>query len=111
MILSCAYDKLVIAWSYLSETMIKKYERNEQLRCMDYINTKKMQKLFVGTNRGVILTIDITPELEYVNEYAKEYSFEMDMDNMEQKPSSPSPKKGKKTKYEDDEYEGPSLTH
>jgi hypothetical protein len=58
-VLSCAFDKLVIAWNYLSEKMINKYERNEELRCMDYIDTKQ-KKLYIGTNRGVILTIDIT---------------------------------------------------
>jgi hypothetical protein len=108
-VLSCAYDKLVIAWSYLSEKMIHKYERNEQLRCMDYIDTKKMKKLFVGTNRGVILTIDITAELEYDVLGDQDYDMEMDMDYMEQEsPKSPK-KKGKFEEFESDD--GPSITH
>jgi hypothetical protein len=64
-LLSCAYDKMVIAWNYLSEKKIFLYERNEELRCMDYIDFKKQRKLYVGTNRGVILTIDISRELDY----------------------------------------------
>ena len=32
---------------------------------MDYIDTKKQKKLYVGTNRGVILTIDIAEWLEF----------------------------------------------
>lgn len=47
-LLSCAYDKLVIAWAYQKEEEIKRYEKQEQLRCMDYIESQG--KLFVGTN-------------------------------------------------------------
>jgi len=32
---------------------------------MDYIDTKKQKKLYVGTNRGVILTIDIAEWLDH----------------------------------------------
>lgn len=31
---------------------------------MDFINTKKQKKLYVGTDKGVILLIDIALELE-----------------------------------------------
>jgi hypothetical protein len=90
--------------------MIHKYERNEQLRCMDYIDTRKMKKLFVGTNRGVILTIDITAELEYDVLGDQDYDMEMDMDYYQEQIES-SPKKSKKSKFEESENEGPSITH
>ena len=34
---------------------------------MDYVNTKKQKKLYVGTNRGVILAIDIEEQLEMIS--------------------------------------------
>ena len=34
---------------------------------MDYIDSRKSKKLYVGTNRGVILTIDIQELLEMDN--------------------------------------------
>jgi len=61
-LLSCAYDKLVIAWAYQKEEEIARYEKNEELRCMDYIENQG--KLFVGTNKSNILTLDISPLLE-----------------------------------------------
>ena len=64
MVLSCAFDKRVIVWNYLSEKMITYHERSELLRCMDFIDTKKQKKLYVGTDKGVILLIDIALELE-----------------------------------------------
>ena len=60
-LLSCAFDKRVIAWQYQQETEIQRYEKQEQLRCMDYI--EQQSKLFVGTNNCNILTIDIAPLL------------------------------------------------
>ena len=30
------------------------------MRCMDYINNKEESKLLIGTDRGVILTMDIS---------------------------------------------------
>ena len=78
-VLSCAYDNLVIAWSYLMEEEIKRYERNEQMRCMDYIDSRKSQKLYVGTNKGVILTIDIQELLEMDN-LADDFSITKKMD-------------------------------
>lgn len=71
-LLSCAYDKLVIAWAYQKEEEIKRYEKQEQLRCMDYIETQG--KLFVGTNNRQILTIDIQPLLDLDNCYGDAYS-------------------------------------
>ena len=44
--------------------MITQHERSEQLRCMDFIDTKKQKKLYVGTDKGVILLIDIALELD-----------------------------------------------
>jgi hypothetical protein len=61
-LLSCAYDKLVIAWAYQKEEEITRYEKNEELRCMDYIENQG--KLFVGTNKSNIITLDISPLLE-----------------------------------------------
>jgi hypothetical protein len=34
---------------------------------MDYIDTEKQKKLFIGTNRGVILTEDLTELLKMNN--------------------------------------------
>ena len=67
LVLSCSFDKMVIAWSYLVEQEVRRWEKNEQLRCMDFIDTPKLQKLFVGTDRGVILAIDIQELLELDN--------------------------------------------
>lgn len=61
-LLSCAYDKCVIAWEYQKELEIQRFEKNEELRCLDYI--EQQGKLFVGTNSNIILTIDIGPLLE-----------------------------------------------
>ena len=44
--------------------MITQHEGSEQLRCMDFIDTKKQKKLYVGTDKGVILLIDIALELD-----------------------------------------------
>ena len=84
--LSCAYDKKVIAWSYPTEEILETYERNEELRCMDFIDIVHQKKLYVGTNRGVILTIDITDLLsrQIENEYGMEMDMDMDMDYMEE---------------------------
>ena len=43
------------------------FKKKEELRCMDFIHTEKQKKLFIGTNRGVILTEDITRLLEMKN--------------------------------------------
>lgn len=43
------------------------FKKKEELRCMDYIDTEKQKKLFIGTNRGVILTEDLTKLLEMKN--------------------------------------------
>ena len=64
-LLSCSFDKMVIAWAYQKEQEIQRFEKQEQLRCMDYIEGQS--KLFVGTNKSQILTIDIGPLLELNN--------------------------------------------
>jgi len=50
-LLSCAYDKLVIAWRYHKEEEVCRYVKDKELRCMDYIENQG--KLFVGTNAVV----------------------------------------------------------
>mmetsp|Transcript_602 Transcript_602/g.1154 ORF Transcript_602/g.1154 Transcript_602/m.1154 type:complete len:118 (+) Transcript_602:1169-1522(+) len=48
---------------------------------MDYIDSRKMQKLYVGTNRGVILTVDIQELLELdniVDDYSITKKVELD---------------------------------
>ena len=79
---------------------------------MDYIDIHYQKKLYVGTNRGVILTIDITDllQLEIANEYGME--MDMDMDYLDEEPdqiNSSQKKKGKR--YEEYENDGPSMTH
>jgi WD40 repeat protein len=59
-VLSCSFDKQVIVWNYLTEKMIGSHEKSEELRCMDFIDTRKQKKLYVGTDKGIILLIDIT---------------------------------------------------
>jgi hypothetical protein len=66
-LLSCAYDKLVIAWTYQNEQEIMRWEKTEELRCMDYI--EQQGKLFVGTNNRQIMTIDISPLLDIENDW------------------------------------------
>jgi len=56
-LLSCSQDKSVIAWKYEQNNIIEKFERNEELRCMDYINSSST--LFVGTGEKKILNINI----------------------------------------------------
>lgn len=56
-LLSCAYDKTIIVWKYEEEREVTRYQRSEELRCMDYLASMKM--LFVGTNQKSILTINI----------------------------------------------------
>ena len=65
--MSCAFDKKIKCWQYQRK---KEYtpgcsEKQEQLRCLDYIDGQG--KLFVGTNSSVILTIDIAELLAYDN--------------------------------------------
>jgi len=48
LLLSCSYDKTVIAWKYETKTIVEKFEKTEELRCMDYISSSKT--LFIGTN-------------------------------------------------------------
>ena len=55
--LSCAYDKSIIVWKYQEEREIYRYEKPEELRCMDYLSSTKT--LFVGTNQKNVLTINI----------------------------------------------------
>jgi WD40 repeat protein len=47
-LLSCSFDKHVIAWKYQHMQAIWKVKKREELRCMDYIATSKI--LLVGTN-------------------------------------------------------------
>ena len=100
-VLSCAYDKKVIAWNYINAEILEQYERNEELRCMDFIDIANQKKLYVGTNRGVILTIDISNLLamELEDEYGlhgMDMEMDMDMDYMEEQIiSSKNRKKGK----------------
>ena len=49
---------------------------------MDFIDTRKQKKLYVGTDRGVILLIDIAQELDTVvqAENSNLIEEEMDMD-------------------------------
>ena len=47
---------------------------------MDYIDTKKQKKLYVGTSRGVILTIDISEWLSH------DIDFGGDFDDMLKRP-------------------------
>jgi len=48
LLLSCAYDKTIIAWKYEKKQIVEVIEKTEELRCMDYIAETKT--LFVGTN-------------------------------------------------------------
>jgi hypothetical protein len=48
LLLSCSYDKTIMVWKYENKQMIEKYEKQEELRCMDYLSSTKT--LFVGTN-------------------------------------------------------------
>lgn len=47
-LLSCSYDRFVIAWRYQTMQSIWKVKKREELRCMDYISQSKL--LLVGTN-------------------------------------------------------------
>jgi len=82
---------------------------------MDFIDIANQKKLYVGTNRGVILTIDITNLLamELEDEYdldGMDMEMDMDMDYMEEQiNSSKNKKKGKR--YEEFDNDGPSMTH
>jgi WD40 repeat protein len=56
-LVSCSYDKTIIAWKYQSGVIVEKIEKSEELRCMDYIASTNT--LFVGTNNKSILTVNI----------------------------------------------------
>lgn len=51
-----------MVWKYETKQMIEKYEKQEELRCMDYLSSTKT--LFVGTNQKSILTINIEKLLD-----------------------------------------------
>jgi hypothetical protein len=73
---------------------------------MDYIDFKKQRKLYVGTNRGVILTIDISKELDYdVHDDLDNQGMEMDDDRLGQDMQiNSTTKKGPRfEEFEDDE--------
>lgn len=57
MLLSCAYDRTVIVWKYQEERELTRFQKPEELRCMDYLSSTKT--LFVGTNQKSIITIPI----------------------------------------------------
>lgn len=56
-LLSCGYDRTVVAWRYNKNQAIWRIKKQEELRCMDYISTSKL--LLVGTNGKSIMTIQI----------------------------------------------------
>lgn len=45
------------------------------MRCMDFINNKQEKKLLIGTDRGVILTMDIS---EFCNDDEDESGYSPD---------------------------------
>lgn len=55
--MSCSYDKTVVVWKYQHRQIVERIEKQEELRCMDYLSSTKT--LFVGTNQKSILTINI----------------------------------------------------
>ena len=94
------------------EEILETFERNEELRCMDYIDIAFQKKLYVGTNRGVILTIDISDllQLEIANDdFDMEMDMNMDYHDEPEQINSSNRKKGKR--YEQFENDGPSMTH
>jgi WD40 repeat protein len=73
-LISCSYDKTIITWKYQAKAIVEIIEKNEELRCMDYIASSKT--LFVGTNQKNILTVKIDklmdPNIQYITDFSKE---------------------------------------
>lgn len=57
LLVSCAYDKRILAWQYETRTVVEEFKRNEEFRCLDYISSTKI--LLAGTNDKSILTFNI----------------------------------------------------
>ena len=62
-LLSCSYDKKIIAWFYEKQQKFMEIPKNEELRCMDFVADDG--KLLVGTNKSAILTHKIVDLLNY----------------------------------------------
>ena len=74
LLMSCAYDKNLIVWKYHEERELARLQRNEELRCMDYL--KSLKTLFVGTNDKIILTISLEEILQNTGD--SKYAFNKD---------------------------------
>lgn len=72
-LLSCSYDKKVIAWIYQKGEKFETIIKAEELRCMDYVADDG--KLLLGTNKAAILTHKIVDLLNY-----RDTHFEMLME-------------------------------
>ena len=64
LLISCSYDKSIFVWKYQDKQIIDRFEKNEELRCMDYLSSTNT--LFVGTNQKSILTHNINRLLDPV---------------------------------------------
>ena len=62
LLVSCSFDRTIIVWKYQDKQIVEKYEKVEELRCMDYLSST--QTLFVGTNQTNILTLNIDKLLD-----------------------------------------------
>lgn len=64
LLLSCSYDKTIIAWQYKDNSMVgEPIVRKDELRCMGLVEKhgpeKSQDTLLIGTNSHAILTQDI----------------------------------------------------
>ena len=64
LLVSCSFDKSICVWKYENRQLVDQYEKQEELRCMDYLSSTKT--LFVGTNQKSILTVNIEKLLDPV---------------------------------------------
>ena len=62
LLLSCSFDKTICVWKYENRLLLERYDKAEELRCMDYLASTKT--LFVGTNQKSILTVNIEKLLD-----------------------------------------------
>jgi len=85
LLVSCGNDNKVIAWTYKNKEKKFEFDRKEDLRCIDYVETTKT--LLIGTGNNSIVTHDITEWLDYEEQYYRKLVDEdgnivvdMDMD-------------------------------
>lgn len=78
--MSCGQEKLVKVWKYEKGDCVGEIEKQDELRCLDYVVDSN--HLLIGTGSGTILTHPIT---EYLSYFDSAMPLGLEMDDYEYK--------------------------